>query len=270
MPNDIDVQDHGSIFNHDAVVRFARSGGTSAPIAPLTVSRDAASSRLLGRILAAVSRLDEFPSPEPGLREISSLLNDIPGISGAVFEIDAVIDFSVDRFGDAEDAEDSATDDSTVDDRAIGDLRLIAGSGGAGADERNPDPASRRPDALRMAAAAPCGRRSAAPSRRRTGSDRPPRGPAPGKAPTIALLERANNDMAEAHLTLECDLHCIIVENAVLAAIAQSQGRALRGMAPDLALAPLLDTLKDLTRARHVGISHANPALTRLVFDPPR
>ena len=107
MPNDFDVQDHGSIFNHDAVVRFARSGGTSALIAPLTVSRDAASSRLLGRILAAVSRLDEFPSPEPGLREISSLLNEIPGISGAVFEIDAVIDFGADPFSDdAEDAED--------------------------------------------------------------------------------------------------------------------------------------------------------------------
>ena len=100
MPNDIDVQDHGSIFNHDAVVRFARSGGTSALIAPLTVSHDAASSRLLGRILAAVSRLDEFPSPEPGLREISSLLDDIPGISGAAFEIDAIIDFSADPLSD--------------------------------------------------------------------------------------------------------------------------------------------------------------------------
>ena len=32
-------------------------------------------------------------------------------------------------------------------------------------------------------------------------------------------------------------------------------------MTPDLALAPLLDTLKDLTRARHVGISHADPTL---------
>ena len=65
------------------------------------------------------------------------------------------------------------------------------------------------------------------------------------KRQTIALLERANTDMAEAHLTLECDLHHLSVENAVLAAIAQSQGRALRGMAPDLALAPLLDTLKN-------------------------
>ena len=120
MPNDFDVQDHGSIFNHDAVVRFARSGGTSALIAPLTVSRDAASSRLLGRILAAVSKLDEFPSPEQGLREISSLLDEIPGISGTVFEIDTVIDFSVDPFGDAADA--------IVDDRSIGGLRLIAGN----------------------------------------------------------------------------------------------------------------------------------------------
>ena len=68
------------------------------PRIALTVSRDAASSRLLGRILAAVSRLDELSSLEPGLREISSLLDDIPGISGAVFEIDAVIDFSVDPF----------------------------------------------------------------------------------------------------------------------------------------------------------------------------
>ena len=98
MPNDTDVKDHGSIFNHDAVVRFARSGGTSALSAPLTVSSDAASSRLLGRILAAVSRLDEFASPEPGLSEISSLLDDIPGISGAVFEMGTVVDFSADSF----------------------------------------------------------------------------------------------------------------------------------------------------------------------------
>jgi len=42
-------------------------------------------------------------------------------------------------------------------------------------------------------------------------------------------------------------------------------------MAPDLALAPLLDTLKDLTRARHVGISHAESgASAQLVFDPPQ
>ena len=94
MPNDIDVQDHGSIFNHDAVVRFARSGGTSALMAPLTVSRDAASSRLLGRILATVSRLDEYPSLEAGLREISALIDDIPGVSGAAFEIDHATGFS--------------------------------------------------------------------------------------------------------------------------------------------------------------------------------
>jgi signal transduction histidine kinase len=76
--------------------------------------------------------------------------------------------------------------------------------------------------------------------------------------------------MAEAHLTLEHDLYCVTTENAVLAAIAQSQGRALRGMAPDLALAPLLDTLKDLTRARHVGISNNEADVSGgLVFDPP-
>ena len=46
------------------------------------------------------------------------------------------------------------------------------------------------------------------------------------KRQTIALLERANNDMAEAHLTLERDLHCLTVENALLAAVARSQGRA--------------------------------------------
>src|SRR4051812_12884894 len=110
-----------------------------------------------------------------------------------------------------------------------------------------------------MAAAAPCGRRSAAPSPLHL-----------EKRQTIALLERANNDMAEAHLTLERDLHCVTVENAVLAAIAKSQGRALRGMTADLALAPLLDTLKDLTRVPHVGISDSESgASARLVFDPP-
>ena len=113
-----------------------------------------------------------------------------------------------------------------------------------------------------MAAAAPCDRRSAAPS---VAAELEAVGRLVAlhleKRQTIALLERANNDMAEAHLTLERDLHCLTVENTVLAAIAQSQGRALRGMPPDLALAPLLDTLKDLTRARHVGISHADPAL---------
>jgi signal transduction histidine kinase len=72
--------------------------------------------------------------------------------------------------------------------------------------------------------------------------------------------------MAEAHLTLEHDLYCVTTENAVLAAIAQSQGRALRGMAPDLALAPLLDMLKDLTRARHVSIASDAGGL---VFESP-
>ena len=86
------------------------------------------------------------------------------------------------------------------------------------------------------------------------------------KRQTIALLERANNDMAEAHLTLERDLYCLTVENTLLAAVAQSQGRALRGMTPDLALSPLLDTLKDLTRARHVEIADASG---RFVFDHP-
>jgi signal transduction histidine kinase len=274
VPNDIDVQDHGSIFNHDAVVRFARSGGTSTLTAPLTVYRDAASSRLLGRILAAVSRLDELPSPEPGLREISALLNDIPGISGAMFEIDTVIGFSVDPFSDdVEDSADADTvmDDRAMDDRAIGGLRLIAGSG-AGADERNPAIPLRAGRTLygwlRLPHAA-----GAPPSRLAAELEAVGRLVALHleKRQTIALLERANNDMAEAYLTLERDLHCLIVENAVLAAIARSQGRALRGMAPDLALAPLLDTLKDLTRARHVGISHAEAgASVQLVFDPPQ
>ena len=160
---------------------------------------------------------------------------------------------------------------AAIDDRAIGGLRLIAGSG-AGADERNP--------AIPLRA----GRTLYGWLRLRHAAGAPPRRLAAEleavgrlvalhleKRQTIALLERANNDMAEAHLTLERDLHCLIVENAVLAAIAQSQGRALRGMAPDLALAPLLDTLKDLTRARHVGISHAESgASVRLVFDPPQ
>ena len=77
--------------------------------------------------------------------------------------------------------------------------------------------------------------------------------------------------MAEAHLTLERDLYSLTVENAVLAAITQSQERALRGIAPDLALAPLLDTLKDLTRASHVGIADSESGSSgRLVFDPPQ
>ena len=53
------------------------------------------------------------------------------------------------------------------------------------------------------------------------------------KRQTIALLERANTDMAEAHLTLERDLYCLTVENTLLAAVARSQGRALRGMTAD-------------------------------------
>jgi signal transduction histidine kinase len=288
VPNDIDVQDHGSIFNHDAVVRFARSGGASALIAPLPQSPDAASSRLLGRILAAVSRLDEFPSPEPGLREISSLLDGIPGVSGAAFEIAPFIDFFGDHFDDAaEDPSDADTnagaadertaDERTADERTIGSLRVIAGSG-ASADERNPMIPLR------------AGRTLYGWLRLHHETGAPPRRLAAEleavgrlvalhleKRQTIALLERANSDMAEAHLTLECDLRCMTVENAVLAAIAQSQGRALRGMAPDLALAPLFDALKDLTRARHVGIASDESEITgddpifpnRIVFDQP-
>jgi signal transduction histidine kinase len=287
VPNDIDVQDHGSIFNHDAVVRFARSGGRSALTAPLTVSHDAASSRMLARILTAISKLDEFPLPEQGLHEISTLLNDIPGISGATFEIEPVIDFVGDHL--AEDAEDSAGldweesfniggsrpnhKDGAVEDRAMGSLRLIASSGGS-ADERNPAIPLRAGRTLygwlRL-------HHATGGSPRRLVAELEAVGRLVAlhleKRQTIALLERANNDMAEAHLTLERDLHCLTVENSVLAAIAQSQGRALRGMAPDLALAPLLDTLKHLTLVRHVGISNSEPgdpgASGRLIFDPP-
>ena len=229
------------------------------------------SSRLLGRILAAVSRLDEFASPEPGLREISSLLDDIPGISGAAFEIDTVIDFSADPFNDTDEDSAEAAAEAAIDDRAIGGLRLITGSG-AENDERNPAIPLRAGRTLygwlrlHHAAGAP-------PRRLATELEAIGRLVALHleKRQTIALLERANTDMAEAHLTLECDLHCLTVENAVLAAIAKSQGRALRGMAPDLALAPLLDTLKNVTRTRHVGIFQGEPgAGGRIVFDPPR
>jgi len=284
VSNDVDIQDHESIFNHDAVVRFARSGGTSALIAPLTVSHDPASSRLLGRILAAVSKLDETGAPEQGLRQISSLLNDIPGISGAAFEVDPVIDFNGNHLGDDHlgghhlgdgadphpEEHSTQTDKDTgaiTDGRTMGSLRLIAGHDSAAVDERE------------LAIALRAGRtlygwlrlhhEPGAPTRRLAAElEAVARLVALHleKRQTIALLEQANNDMAEAHLTLERDLHFLTVENTVLAAIARSQGRALRGMAADLALAPLLDMLKDLTRARHVGISDGGG---RLVFEDP-
>ncbi len=280
MSNDIDVrdhgQDHGSIFNQDAVVRFARSGGTSALMAPLTVSHDAASSRLLGRILAAVSRLDEYPSIETSLSDISLLLNDIPGISRAEFEIDHAAGFSGDDFNGEDLDEDDRISPTEISadpgagtapagDWTSGGLRLVPGS--AAGDDRN--------SAIPLRA----GRTLYGWLRLRHDSGAPPRRvtaelEAIGrlvalhleKRQTIALLERANNDMAEAHLTLEQDLYCLTVENTLLAAVAQSQGRALRGMAPDLSLSPLLDTLKGLTRARHVEVSGT---CGRIEFDNP-
>ena len=268
MSNDIDVQDHGSIFNHDAVLRFARSGGTSALMAPLTVSRDTASSRLLGRILATVSRLDEHPSLEAGLRQVAGLIDGIPGVSGAAFEIDHATGFERDHIDD----EISGTENPAGSNGAIsggwpiGGLRLIAGSGGA-MDERNPVIPLRAgrtlygwlrlhhescPPPIRVVAELEAiGRLVALHLEKRQ---------------TIALLERANNDMAEAHLTLERDLYCLTVENTLLAAVARSQGRALRGMTAEQALSPLLDTLKDLTRARHVEIADASG---RIAFDHP-
>lgn len=268
MSNDIDVQDHGSIFNHDAVLRFARSGGTSALMAPLTVSRDTASSRLLGRILATVSRLDEHPSLEAGLRQVAGLIDGIPGVSGAAFEIDHATGFERDHIDD----EISGTENPAGSSGAvsggwpIGGLRLIAGSGGA-IDERNPVIPLRAgrtlygwlrlhhescPPPIRVVAELEAiGRLVALHLEKRQ---------------TIALLERANNDMAEAHLTLERDLYCLTVENTLLAAVARSQGRALRGMTAEQALSPLLDTLKDLTRARHVEIADASG---RIAFDHP-
>ena len=100
MSNDIDVQDHGSVFNHDAVVRFARSGGTSAPMAPLTVSRDTASSRLLGPYPRDRQQTGRIPLPEAGLREVAVLIDGIPGVSGAAFEIDHASGFERDHFDD--------------------------------------------------------------------------------------------------------------------------------------------------------------------------
>jgi len=269
LSNDIDVQDHGSIFNHDAVLRFARSGGTSTLMAPLTVSRDAASSRLLGRILATVSRLDEYPSLEAGLREIAVLIDGIPGVSGAAFELDHATGFEGNGFDDevSETENPAGSDGATVaSDWSIGGLRLIPGSGGA-ADGRNPVIPLRAgrtlygwlrlhhescPPPIRVLAELEAiGRLVALHLEKRQ---------------TIALLERANNDMAEAHLTLERDLYCLTVENTLLTAVARSQGRALRGMTAELALVPLLDTLKDLTRARHVEIADASGSF---VFDRP-
>jgi signal transduction histidine kinase len=269
LSNDIDVQDHGSIFNHDAVLRFARSGGTSALMAPLTVSRDVASSRLLGRILATVSRLDEHPSLEAGLREVAGLIDGIPGVSGAVFEIDHATGFERDHFDDEiSGTEDPAGSDGTaaVGGWPIGGLRLIAGSGGA-IDERNPVIPLRAGRTLygwlRL-------HHESSPPPNRVVAELEAIGRLVAlhleKRQTIALLERANNDMAEAHLTLERDLYCLTVENTLLAAVARSQGRALRGMTAEQALSPLLDTLKDLTRARHVEIADASG---RIAFDHP-
>ena len=81
------------------------------------------------------------------------------------------------------------------------------------------------------------------------------------KASTIALLERANNDMAEAHLTLECDPHCLIVENAVLASIARPREEHSAAWRPIWRWRRCSIHLQDLHAGRHVGISHAESAL---------
>ncbi|UEM21520.1 HAMP domain-containing histidine kinase [Skermanella mucosa] len=88
MPNEMDIQDqHGSIFSRDAVVRLGRSHVASPVSTRETSSTDTSLTRTLNRILAAANGLDEAPTPGPALGRIAALLDTIPGISGAEFQL---------------------------------------------------------------------------------------------------------------------------------------------------------------------------------------
>ncbi len=115
----MDVQDqHGSILSRDAVARLGRSHGGSAASSREPSPPDAPLTRALNRILTAANGLDEAPTPEPALRRIADLLDAVPGISGAEFQL-----------GNTADQQRQYMETLAVEPAAGGNLRLVARRG---------------------------------------------------------------------------------------------------------------------------------------------